>query len=468
MRRIAAATLLLFLSSLAMASSAELSGRVKLFSSLFLQENTGGKFFSHDAGEFAYKRVEVRLQLSGELSDRVSYGFRLDAYSRPDALFGGNVFPESGILGSPSLAEPFELSLYEAYIKISDFLIENLDLTIGKQRVQWGTADKVNVVDNLNPVDFANFFTFDPDYFAERRPQAAFNFEYYFSETTKLQLVWLLSRQYAPLPAGFSVFAAASSPLPAEIYVSSEKPLLKNTNLGLRFSTVILNTDVALSYYHGNFSLPVLEGLDFSRIVTLDVHYFYPELDVVGLELAGELASVGFWAEVAYFMPDQAQGFVMAPMKTYPFVSVRQDVDLLESGYFKYVVGGDYTFGIGSGLYVNVQYLHGFFDERDYTEQAEKLFGFSKGQFFGELEDYIIARAEYKFLNGDLKLSFGGIVEFGDDATCVVYTPSLEYRAADRVIFQAGAFLASGDEKGTKFGQFKEDKLIYLLVRVDF
>jgi hypothetical protein len=53
-----------------------------------------------------------------------------------------------------------------------------LDLTVGRQRARWGTSDEYNVIDNLNPVDFGNLYTFDPDYFVAHLPMDGFNLEY--------------------------------------------------------------------------------------------------------------------------------------------------------------------------------------------------------------------------------------------------------------------------------------------------
>ena len=477
MRRLLA--LLALMATLPLWGGTEISGRVKFFSSLFLTENQQGEFFTHKAGEFATKRIEFRLKVDGELSDKVSFSARLDAFSSPDAVFGSysyaQQFPESGPLGSPEMAEPFEMNLYEGYIKISDFLISNLDFTVGKQRISWGTADKVNVVDNLNPIDFANFLTFDPDYFAERRPQTALNFEYYAGAQSKIQAVWLLSRQYSPLPYGFGNMITGTTHFPYVLVPEHAERLLKNTNFGLRFSTVFLNTDFALSWYHGNFHLPVLYQIGTSEfnpginpmplsngapIYYTELRFTYPNLDVVGLSFSGEIASVGFWGEIAYYIPEDIKGSFnlgMGPTLTF---------DLFEKGYFKYVLGFDYTLGIGNGIYINAQFLHGFFDERDYSGEAEKFLGFRKGEFFGEIENYLIARAEYKIASETVKLSLGTMVELGDK-TSYALMPGLEFRIKDSLTLQAGMFLVSGSEE-TKFGSFKEDKLAFVSFKLDF
>ncbi len=449
-------------------AGAEIGGRVKAFSSLFLSQNLKGPYFSHKSGEFFVKRMEVRLKIQGEVSEKISYGVRFDAFAGPDAYF--LPFPESGPLGSPASSEPFELNLYEAYMKVSDFLLENLDLTVGKQRISWGTADKVNVVDNLNPLDFANFLTFDPDYFAERRPQLALNLEYYAGENTKLQAVFLPEKQYSPLPYGFSSLLTPSYSIymtAPEITINRKENTLENSNFGLRFSTVVLNTDVGLSWYHGNFHLPVFAGFSYINptmeaqpFAVPELKFSYPDLNVLGVDLSGELFSVGFWAEFAYYMPEKVEGEMRVGMG--PSVPFR----IFEDGYLKYVLGFDYTLGIGNGLYINAQFIHGLFDERDYTGEAEKIFNIRKGQFFGEIENYIMARAEYKLASDTVKLSLGTLVEMGDK-TAYAIMPGVEFRLKDALSVQTGLFLVSGDQQ-TKFGAFKEDKMGFVSVKLDF
>lgn len=450
------------------AADVYLSGRVKLFTSLFLQENKTGEFFVHDSAAFAAKRLETRFGLSGFLSNDISYAVRFDAFALPDALFTGREFPESSPAGAPVRAEPFDFFLYEGRIKISHFLLDGLDVTIGKQRIRWGTADEANVVDNLNPVDFANFLTFDPDYFGEKRPQTAINAEYYLSGSTKIQGVWLLSRQTAPLPSGFSDLAV-QGPLPSRVHVDTEDSLLQNTNFGLRFSAIVVNTDIGLSYYQGNFHLPLLFGVAPAVTGGLDYFYSYPERKVFGLDAAGEILSVGFWGECALTIPEDVTAFIVAPPSTNssPFPA-KKTFPLFEDSYFKYVLGVDYTLGIGTGLYLNAQYLHGFFDERDYSDEAQTALGFRKGMFFGEIGDYLLVRGEYSLLRGGLKLELGGIAEFGKDGNSFSFMPSMTYKIKDLVSFRLGGFLVTGKEGETKFGTFKNDNILFVAFQTDF
>ena len=442
-----------------------ISGRVKFFTSFFVSDNPDGTFFRHDSGDFSFKRVEARIKVAGRFNNRVSYNLRFDAFSNSGTVFTGDQFPEAGILGSPLYTEYFEINLYEGNIKVSDFLVKKLDFTVGKQRIQWGSADKVNVVDVLNPIDFANFFTFDPDYAYERRPQTALNFEYYMGMTSKLQFVWLFRHQVAPLPFGYTFLTKNFQAIDDVTVSTSWGNNIADSNFGLRFSTTILNIDTALYYFKGNSPIPSLYNLTAADKVTAE--FLYPGLQMIAADISGELRGVGFWAEAAYFIPEKVTAAALLPILLNGTSQLmEQKFDLFEKGYYKYVIGADYHFG--EGVYANVQYLRGFFDEADFSEKSKTFFGISTGQFFGELESYAIGRLEYSNPAGTLKIGLGGIYEITDKNSFSL-TPTLEFKVADSMLIQAGGFFnLSGDPKLTKFGMFRDDRIVYVSFKLDF
>ncbi len=55
---------------------------------------------------------------------------------------------------------PWSLSFREAYVDLYGFLTPNLDIRIGLQRITWGTGDKLNPTDNLNPDDLEDIWDF--------------------------------------------------------------------------------------------------------------------------------------------------------------------------------------------------------------------------------------------------------------------------------------------------------------------
>ena len=64
----------------------------------------------------------------------------------------------SSDLSNPGKQMPFDALPWEIYLKAHDLFAPGLDLSIGKQRITWGTADKLNPTDNLNPDDFSDIF----------------------------------------------------------------------------------------------------------------------------------------------------------------------------------------------------------------------------------------------------------------------------------------------------------------------
>ncbi|MBN2398866.1 MAG: hypothetical protein JXI33_00845 [Candidatus Aminicenantes bacterium] len=443
----------------------DFSGRVKLFASAFMVDNSAGQFFSHGAADFASKRLELRLNVNGYVSERVVYQVRFDAYAYPGDMLDGQRFPEAGSLGSAISSEYFEFNLYEASVKVTDFIIHGLDLTLGKQRIQWGSADKINVVDNLNPVDFANFFTFDPDYFAERRPQTSLNFEYY-AGAMKFQLVWLLQNPVSPMPYGYSTrmqeFYGLQS-ISLRKYWNRE---LDKTGLGLRISRNVFNIDFALSYFNGNSSLPVL--LEINAVPPHAGTFFYPHQQVLGFDCAGDFKGVGFWAEVALTFPENINGRLVVPLAVDGHViAVENNFRLLEPAYWKYVVGLDYNFG--HGVYANLQFLRGFFDEFAFTAAAQKNLGLGQGMFFGTLSNYLLGRLEFKSANEKIRLKAGGLAEMTAKGTAFALMPEMEIRVADALVVNIGGFwLLSGQAGDSKFGLFKKDSLVFLGMKVDF
>ncbi|MCK7509029.1 MAG: hypothetical protein MZV70_36675 [Desulfobacterales bacterium] len=74
------------------------------------------------------------------------------------------------------IVDPYNLEIRELYIQLYGFLFDNLDVTSGRQRIVWGTADKLNPTDNLNPLDLEDILDF-----GRRRGSDAINLNYYFN-----------------------------------------------------------------------------------------------------------------------------------------------------------------------------------------------------------------------------------------------------------------------------------------------
>ncbi len=143
---------------------------------------------------------ENKLKLSGELltNQRIllespydwvwnenRLDFRIEKKIAGYAKFYGDVWlrnlgiPEissSSDLYNKGIIDPYNLEIREAYVELYGFLSKNLDVKIGKQRIAWGTADKLNPTDNLNPYDLEDVLDF-----GRHRGSFALNLNYYLS-----------------------------------------------------------------------------------------------------------------------------------------------------------------------------------------------------------------------------------------------------------------------------------------------
>jgi hypothetical protein len=187
--------------------------------------------------------------------------------------------------------------------------------------------------------------------------------------------------------------------------------------------------------------------------VELHAEMIYPEMQVIGADMAGSIGSVGVWAEGALFIPDKVSMLTTVPT---PYgMQTQQTIALDDEPYLRYVIGGDYTFK--NGLYVNAQFIHGFFHERGNDN----------------LNDYFAFWFEKRFFNDELKIvPFGGAIAINDwdnvkDNYGLVGNPEITYYPEDNVeIILGGYFLeGKGDNLFSKIKKFDE---IYTKIKVSF
>ncbi len=465
-----------------------LGGTAKLYTSVFTEGGDGGGLFPHKSGDFALTRAELWLKLNGYASDNVSFRARADFIYTADTDYDSISEIEAG-RGFSSEVQEFDINFREASFKIMDLFTPGLDLIVGRGRTRWGTSDEYNVIDNLNPVDYANLYSFDPDYFVRHEPMDGFVLEYLFPVDfdLKVQGVYYLAFKPSPLPAGFESFLALqqkqgldalTAPFglpPGTSTVELENVPdynIENGVFGIRLSGNFFNFDVGLSYFHGHQTLPLPDTIvtDLTgEIPSVTGFYGYPKLDVFGFDLAGELYSVGIWAEVGVYIPEKRDTVVL--VRT-PLGNLEERFPLLERPYTKFTVGFDYTFGIGEGLYWNAQFNRGFYDEFTYTEEADEALGLDRSGFLGKLDDYYLTFLEYSFFSDSLTvtmnflLAVAGYSDFSSNNTWVL-TPEIEYVPFDGMSIEV-AYMTFNGAASTKLGAFSDSDLVYVLLKAFF
>jgi hypothetical protein len=424
------------------------------------------RFIVSDSTRIAdYPYHELNLELKSSPSKNLSFHTNLKF-----RLWDQNLAGSSADLTRISACNPYELSLWEAYADLYSFIFDGLDLRIGRQRTAWGTADKLNPTDNLNPDDFS-----DPLDFGEKAPAEAVNATYNLNEYN-VSVVWLPSLKPILLPRGeFPLLGNADAPpLPpgANIAESTEHLLFPDRNIGnsmraAKLSGSVMGYDFSLSHFIGYDDVPIPKKLIVTPVdtlgnVMLDTYMGFPELQAVGFDCAGELLSVGIWGETAVFLPEEVKMNIEMPNPLDPLHPIIQDTTILtDEPYVKFTIGGDYTFK--TGIYINVQWMHGFFTERGKDN----------------LEDYLMAGIEKKLMNDEIKVGVSGGVEIKDiediaedvesaKENCgTAIVPEVSYMPTDNVKLLVGAFLLDG-KPGTLFGGWKDQDQIYVKTEVCF
>ncbi len=368
----------------------------------------------------------------------------------------------SSDLSDPNKQMPFDAFPWEIYFKAHDLFAPGIDFSFGKQRITWGAADKLNPTDNLNPDDFTDIFDW-----GAKIPSTAAVLSYTFPNDWSLAAIWLPSVRPVLLPrAGgldlgggqdLTPLLGGAQVVEQEDHIDTGPFDLKHSMQAVKFSGSVLDIDFSLSYLHGYDDLPVPTELTITPVdatsVSLSTTSSFMEQHVIGADFAGELFSVGYWAEVGVFIPEGATMQITAPGPTGDPVTQEQ-VAVEDEVYVKYTAGLDYTFSCG--FYVNVQYMHGFFVERSRDE----------------LNDYLLARLEWKFLEDKFKLALGGGGMISDwdnvkEAHGYVVMPEFSYRPFDNLELAVGAFLLDGEGDGL-FSALDDQDQVYVKAVASF
>jgi len=393
-----------------------------------------------------------KLKLSGELL--TDQRFLLESNSKfYSEVWLRNIglpnISSSADLYNKGIVDPYNLEVREAYVQLFGFLSENLDVKIGRQRITWGTADKLNPTDNLNPYDLEDVLDF-----GRHRGSDAISFDYYFNSEFSLQGAFIPFFQPANMPVG--IFADALNPsmeMPPDMTLKNFNDTIlmprynlgESSTVGLKFKGFAAGFDFSLSYVWGYDGMPFATYNTFVPVdaiggININSQLEFNRTHIFGADMAGSIGGVGVWAEAAAFLPDNQ--VIMAtdlsalyPIGTPPEMTIIDSTVLKKEIYLKFVVGGDYNFANGS--YLNFQYMHGFINERG----ADNL------------NDYFFVQYQMKFFEDKLKftpLAGGFIVSDWDDVEnnyALIYAPELSYMATDNaeLILSTALFDGKGD-----------------------
>ncbi|MCX4242902.1 DUF1302 family protein [Paraliomyxa miuraensis] len=398
-------------------------------------------------------------------------------------FFGVAQAKELDDLATRQMLEPFHIESDAAYVALNDVL-PNLDIKVGRQTLVWGTADKFNPTNNINPDDLE-----DRPLFTEPIANQMIVVDY----APLADKLWFQG-VYVPIfyPALLPPSAAAAlkdpqAPVPyanqsdldklgelqqlleidpalvpvVQTHVMMPKARFTNGQSAIKLGTSLGGVDMSFSYYNGrhDIPLPVLATSELTKprepgdgaecCYTSDVTLIYPRMQVIGADFSTQLpflGNMGLWGEGALFLP-RAQDFRIefpVAVDVTPDDGMANPVQELEgptirtTPYIKATAGLDYSFG--EHVYVQGQYLRGFIDE----------FGAD------HIGNYIVGGTDLIFFGRHLIFRMFGVVDLptgrGDNGSYVLYPELILVPPWGSVTFELGSFFLLGPSD-TKFGQ---------------
>lgn len=402
-------------------------------------------------------------------------------------FFGVAPAQELDDLATQQMLTPFHLESDAAYIAIND-LLPHLDIKIGRQTLVWGTADKFNPTNNINPDDLE-----DRPLFTEPIGNQMIVVDY-----APLEDKLWFQGVYVPIfyPALLPPSAAAAlkdpqAPVPyasqsdldkigalqnlldispmlvptVTTHVKVPRARFSNGQSAIKLGTSLGGVDMSFSYFNGRHDIPTPilvqsgtksppDGSGAECCYTSHVTLIYPRMQVVGADFTTQLKfldDVGLWGEGALFIPQAQQLHMEFPIAVDVTPSGARNDDgianpvrelvgttIRKTPFIKATAGLDYS--IGEHVYLQGQYLRGFIDE----------FG------AGHIGNYVVGGADLIFFGRHLIFRMFGVVDLptgkGDNASYVVYPELIVVPPWGSVTFELGSFFLLG-EKDTKFGQ---------------
>jgi hypothetical protein len=424
---------------------------------------TDERFLLKDKNDWAWNETRLTLKLDKKITSNSKFYSEvwLRNIGLPNLITSANLY-------NKGIVDPYNLEIRQAYVQLYGFLTKNLDVTIGRQRIVWGTADKLNPTDNLNPYDMEDILDF-----GRHRGSDAINLNYYFNNDFSMQGVFIPFFQPANMPVG--IFSDALNPvleLPQGMVLKGYSDTIlmprysvgKSSISGLKFKGFAKGVDFSVSYVWGIDGLPFNTRNTFFPVdalggININSQLSFARTHIIGADLATSLAGIGFWTEAAAFVPEKDVVMTNDLSALYPMlpVPVTQDSLILDKTkpYMKFIVGGDYFFADGS--YINLQYMHGFIHERGNKH----------------LNDYLFLQYEKKFFNEKLKVApIGGgfIVADWDeikDNYALVYMPEISYNATDNAEIILSTVIFNG--KGANlFANLKDYNMFMFKLKYSF
>lgn len=421
--------ILLLVSSIALQAQVEFSGYYQNWVAVRTSE------------EYDIMLIRNRLRLDGNLYGEAIGGyFSLDI--RDDAVVGET---------------DFEITLREAYI---DLLFSQMEFRLGKQQVVWGKADGLFINDIVCPLDMRMFLLQDFDNIRMGLPMAKVNL---YLENWTLEGLWIPEFepwQFAEsgsdweftldippdtiwIPIGWEMW------IPKVIHLNNEllpNRKIKNSEIGLKLSTYLFDTDLSLLYLNGYNDFPF--GQIDSTITTIDPTLQVPtSLDtyitptyyrspMYGLNFSRPLFATILRGELGYYLDRRYTD---------------ESLQTLTSNFFQGMLGLDLTGPWGS--FISFQVIH------------TQIMDFKREMVDDESEEMATVMISGSFLREMVIANILGLVDVNNNSG--LGRLDISYEMSEGLRISLGGFLLWGNDDSL-FGQFDTNDNVYLKVKYSF
>ncbi len=269
--------------------------------------------------------------------------------------FGFPVLTSTNQLFNKDLTSPYNLEIREAYAQVYGFIFKDLDITVGRQRIAWGTADRLNPTDNINAYDLEDIWDFGRHHGSD-----GIRLDYY-PGNFKIEGVYVPFFRPATLPMGdwteaFMPAIEVSAPVQVaflgDTLIMPANDLKEGASYALKVAGFLAGFDFSVSYLYGRDGLPMVSKntvylSDKPGTVDVRSELFYPRINVFGFDMAGAVGDVGVWGEAAMFLPPEPL-IMTTDLSVFGLPPV-DSLILDNKPYVKFVVGCDY-FSSTTGL----------------------------------------------------------------------------------------------------------------------
>jgi len=301
-------------------------------------------------------RLTLNLELSGGLAGNMAWtSIVRGQIMGPDALEPGT--PDQPAVSDASqriyLNDATELELRELYLDVD---LQRASLRLGKQQLVWGQADGLKLLDIINPQDYRRFILDDFD--DSRIPLWMVNYEMFLG-AGDLQILWVpdTSMHNLPEPGALFEVTAPFAHIPANLphrFEAVDRPanIIKDSDLGLRFSMFVDGWDITANYLYHYDDFPVIRTQFDETGLVLSTEY--ERSHVIGGSASNAFGDFILRAEVA--------------VNSHKYLATSHN-EVEPTAEFGYVVGLDWT-GL-TDTFLSFQLFQSILlDDNDYIRQT--------------------------------------------------------------------------------------------------